>query len=197
MGISETYHDKLRFETERSLEEWRHELLTHLDNKLFVTDNPSIVKSNDLRMGEIALRIVKQKRHEDLRQYVSTKSEQIPDGPQMGDPIRVSGRSYWYRYDAARKDYVDDLIPVDYTLTGHYSGCDILPYVAPYYLEGDNALARAEHREKRALGVHMMLTVPVMVRNDGEAARWIEGVDRVFVPLHYLDARFHVRQPAV
>lgn len=190
MGAYEALHGMLEYETERSLEPWRHELTTRLDDMLFLADDSFSRQRNDSRLTELAMASAKQELFEQIRQYVQNESVLVPGGPDAGDPVKASGRLYWHYYDYRRQKHTTQILPAGYSLTGHYDGCDALAYIDSCYLEGDDELARTKNPVTRAVGVHMMLTVPAVVSETGDDALLLSDVDRVYIPLHYPRSRF-------
>lgn len=185
MGAFEALHGNIDGEMTRSLEPWRHELISRLDDKLFLVDESFDVIRQDSRLTELQTASIKQELFEEIRRYVQTESYLVEDGPSSGDRIEASGRLFWHRYDHRRKAYATELLPAGYMVTGHYDGCEVLPYIDPYYLQGSDELARTEQPATRAIGVHLMLTVPAIVSRSGDDAKMLTDVDRVYIPLHY------------
>lgn len=193
MGTPEALHGNIDREAMRSLEPWRHELITRLDDKLFLADEAFALTRHDSRMSELQMASIKQELFEEIRRYVQIESCIVPGGPESGDRVEASGRLFWHRYDYHRQAHTTELLPDGYIVTGHYDGCDVLPYIDPYYLQGSDELAQTEHPVTRAIGVHMMLTVPAIVSRSGDDAELLMDVDRVYIPLHYPTAQFHTR----
>ena len=191
MGAFEALQGNIDGEMTRSLEPWRHELITRLDDMLFLADESFALRHHDSRLSELQMATIKQELFEEIQRYVQRESHLVPGGPAIGDHVEASGRLFWHHYDYRRQSHVTELLPSGYQVTGHYDGCDILPYIDPYYLQGSDELAHTEQPITRAVGVHMMLTVPAIVSHDGNDALLLTDIDRVYIPLHYPGSQFN------
>lgn len=192
MGAHEALRGYLEYDTERNLELWRHNLVTRFDDALFLADEP-FVTGGDLRMARIGQNALTQPLYGTLKQYVDAESGRSAEAPRPGEPILVAGRGYWHTFDARAQSFTTDLLGDSEIITGHYYGCELLPYIDSYYLEGDDELAHSDQPLTRSLGVHMMVGVPAVIDTQTDRVDFLDDVGVVYVPLHYKSFRFYTR----
>lgn len=177
--------DELELESVFSLNEWRHDLVTQLDNWLFLSEELDVLERHSAKLNDDERYAHFAQLTARAREYVQYESRHLEPRLALGTPVQVSGKLLWHTYAANGKRYTE-LLPGSCQIKGQYFDCDIAPYYAPDALHGVGDDIEAYWRE---VGVHMIIKKPLICsRTTGRVVG--QGIDYMYVPLHYDTADF-------
>lgn len=177
--------EQLERESVVSLNGWRHDLVTQLDNWLFLSEELDTLERHGSKMTQPEQQAHYTQLLARAREYMQFESKQLEPRLTRYTPVRVRGKLLWHTYNRHGK-LVTEALPPSCEITGQYIDCDVAPYYSADAMDDNRENLDAYYRE---IGVHMMIYKPLIAsRHSGRMVA--TGIDYMFVPLHYDTADF-------
>lgn len=110
------------------------------------------------------------------------------NSPRPGDPIAVTGESYWLTLDSEAGEMTNFRLPIGYKIEGPLLHWDIKPYIDEAGLqERVHRNLELAYKHTHPFGLHLILDHPTICDEQGDILP-IQP-DQVYLPLHYARAQ--------